>query len=115
MASKLAIIVLIHGLAPSYGVNPYVAQAICRRESAFNPLAIGDNGDAVGLWQWHLSSWEFVRAKMGRSLEDDRADEIESTETALYAMGILGLSRWWSTYEAALEEIRGLGVSAGAT
>lgn len=107
MASALAIITLIRSLALVYGVDQSVAVTICRLESAFNPLAVGDDGEAVGLWQWHLKSWEHVRKRMGRSLEDDRADPLESTETALYAMGVLGLSRWWSTYGLALKEVGG--------
>jgi len=103
--SATAVILLIRVLAPLYGVDPDLALVICRRESAFDPRAIGDGGAAHGLWQWHIDSWEHVRYRMGRSLDDRRFDALESTETALYAMGVLHLYRWWSTFEPALQEL----------
>lgn len=108
MASTLAIIALIRALAPVYGVAPSLALAICRLESAFDPSAVGDDGEALGLWQWHINSWKHVRQRMDRPVQDLRRDPIESTETALYALGVLGLHRWWSTYPAALEETSGV-------
>jgi len=68
-------------------------------ESSLDAGAVGDDGAAVGLWQWHLSSWECVRAHMNAPLDDLRADAWESTRTAMYAMGELDLYHWWSTDE----------------
>jgi len=101
------IVPMIRLVATSYGVHPGLAVIIARRESSFDPDAVGDNGKAVGLWQWHLKSWSHVRKKMGMLCVDDRRDPWESTVTAMYAMSVLHLYRWWSTYKPALAELGG--------
>lgn len=105
MSSTLAIMAVIRSLAQLYGVDPALALCICRSESSFNPRAVGDEGRAVGLWQWHLPSWEHVRRSMDLPATDLRADVVESTEAAMYAMSVLGLYHWWSTYPGCLEEL----------
>jgi len=95
------IIRLIQLVSRSYGVNECLALRIAYHESEFNPYAEGDDGKAVGLWQWHLPSWHHVRDKMGRPLDDERSQPWASTDTAMYAMGVLGLWQWWSTLEMA--------------
>ena len=97
--------VMIRALALRYGVDPDFALEIVRLESSFNPAAVGDKGLAIGLWQWHLSSWEHVRCRMGLPVSDKRADAFESTITALYAIGKLNLARWWSTAERAAQNV----------
>lgn len=97
--------VMIRALAPCYGVDPDFAVEIARLESSFRPKVVGDGGLAVGLWQWHYQSWVHVRSKMGLSVEDERDDAFESTITALYAIGQLGLARWWSTAERAAQNV----------
>jgi len=104
----LSIVPMIRLVARAYGVHPGLAVIIARRESSFDPDAVGDNGDAVGLWQWHWKSWHYVREKMGLDTFDGRADPWESTVTAMYAMSVLHLYRWWSTYQPALQEMKGL-------
>lgn len=105
-SSRIILLIhLIRATALRYGVDPELAIVICRRESSYDEFAIGDNGLAVGLWQWHLTSWEHVRAKMGKDTLDRRTDLVESTEAAMYAMGELGLYEWWSTYHPALREL----------
>lgn len=42
--------------AARQGVRPELALAIARRESSFNPNAIGDGGRAVGLFQLHAGA-----------------------------------------------------------
>jgi len=98
------IVHMIRMLAREYGVRPGLAVSICRRESGFDPMAVGDNGAALGLYQWHKPSWTHVRVRMNRGILDLRHDPFAATETAMYAMGILGLYGWWSTYQAALDE-----------
>jgi len=91
-----------------YGVNLQLAYNICYLESSYNPQAVGDNGKAVGLWQWHKPSIDYVNRKMVEAgeiekmpEEDTRKDIWFSTQAAMYTMGKLGLYRWWSTYERA--------------
>jgi len=98
---------MIRTLATAYGVHPGLAVIIARRESNYDPNAIGDDGFAVGLWQWHLESWRHVRLDMGLDTYDLRRDPWESTITAMYAMSVLHLYKWWSTYRPALKELGG--------
>jgi len=105
VSSILAIRHVIHALAALFHVDPRLALAIARRESAFNPNAIGNDGKAVGLWQWHLPSWIHVRRHMNLPSDDCRLDIAKSTQTAMFAMGILHLYHWWSTYPDALDEL----------
>jgi len=112
--SVIAIKTLIVFCALTYGVNPALALRICELESDFNVTAVGDQGDAVGLWQWHKPSWEVVRRHMGKPTTDLRADPVESTETAMYAMGEMGLGRWWSTYEIAKANVEDAGTPTAA-
>lgn len=89
-------------LARHYEVNPALAARVVDLECPrWDPEETGDDGAAVGLWQWHLESWLLVRQHMGASLEDLRADPVESTRTAMYAWSVMGLQRWWTTYEQA--------------
>ena len=92
------IIEMIRMQASVFGVDAGLAIQICRLESGFNPDAVGDNGDAVGLWQWHKGSWNYVRQRMDRPIDWPREDPWESTLTAMYAMGVLNLYHWWATF-----------------
>jgi len=96
---------VIRLLAPRYGVDPDYAVEIARLESGLNPYAVGDKGKAVGLWQWWYESWVCVRRAMGLPVTDRRDDVFESTITALYALGVMKLDRWWSTAEKARKNI----------
>ncbi len=103
--SVAAIKTLIISLAMVFNVRAPLALEICQLEADFNPAAVGDEGKAQGLWQWHLASWEHVRGKMGRPLMDERLDPVESTLTAMYAMSELDLYRWWKTYPIAMRNL----------
>ena len=89
---------LVETMALDYGLAPRYAACICQRESGFDAQAVGDQGKAVGLWQWHLPAWQTIRRAMSLSEADERADAIASTQTALWALqhGYAGL---WSTAE----------------
>ena len=99
---------MVYNTATYYGVDPVYACEIVRLESEWNTRAVGDKGKAVGLWQWHLDSWVHVRVRMGESTEDLRLDPVESTVTAMYAIKVLGLERWWSTSAEAKENTKSL-------
>lgn len=83
--------------AGHYEIDPEYAICIAVAESSLDPNIPGDDGKAVGLYQWHLPSWEYVRERMGEPLDDLRIDSWEATRTAMYAMGKLDLGRWWMT------------------
>lgn len=106
MAALLATVIaltspqaIVERAASVVGEKPAYFSCIVERESEWNPQAIGDDGAAVGLWQWHLGSWEYVRDRMGLPTDDERDSPIESTRTAAYAIGVLGLDDWWSAAE----------------
>lgn len=101
--SLLDMVMTVVALSGYYEVDPVYAINIVTLESSWDPNAIGDGGKAVGLWQWHLKSWEYVREKMKLPLDDLRTDPYEATRTALYAIGVLDLERWWSTAEKAIK------------
>ena len=77
---------MVRQVAGAMGVDPEFAACVVRHESEFDPLAVGDTGKARGMWQWHLPSWRHIRRAMGLSVADRRADPVEATVTALWAM-----------------------------
>ena len=104
MSSVLVLLLLICPInlitrwANYYDVDPVLAIEIARMESAFAPTCIGDDGAAVGIYQWHIPSWEYVRRMAGWDISDQRADSTESVRTAMYAIGTLHLEHWWTAY-----------------
>ena len=92
----------MRSLAPIFDVDPNYASCIVAHESEWNPNAVGDDGQAVGLWQWHLDSWEYVRKRMGKDTTDLRADPFASSMTALFAIGRLDLGSWWTSSQTCL-------------
>lgn len=87
---------IVEQAATVVGENPAYFSCIVQHESGWNPQAVGDNGAAVGMWQWHIGSWQHVRNQMALPLNDERDDPIQSTLTAAYAIGVLGLDDWWA-------------------
>jgi soluble lytic murein transglycosylase-like protein len=87
---------LVRQAAAAMDVDPDYAACIVARESEFDPAAVGDQGRARGLWQFHLPSWVHVRTAMGASVEDRRDNPVEATVTALYAIKHLNLAHWWT-------------------
>ena len=104
------IVLTITIMAQRYNVDPELALRIAWLESSMNPAAVGDTnaptGTSVGLWQFQLGTWRYVREKMGRSTEDLRTEVIESTETAMFALGMLNMYSHWSTWPVALKQLR---------
>lgn len=95
--SRLLIAIAIELFSNLYGVPQQYAECVCAAESRYDANAVGDNGRALGPWQWHVPSWTETRLEMG--LDPDpalRADPVESTVTAFYAMSH-GKYHWWST------------------
>lgn len=87
---------MVRQLAPVFDVPPDYAACVVRLESAWDPAAVGDEGAAVGLWQWHLGSWEYVRGQMGLPTDDQRENPVQSTVTAFHAIGRMDLAHWWT-------------------
>ena len=86
---------MIKKWARHYGVDEEFALCVAVNESSLDPLAVGDSGKAVGLFQWHLGSWRIMRKKMGLSTVDQRLNPEESARTAMFAIAN-GYSHWWT-------------------
>lgn len=105
------ILSLILLYASKYGVDPDLAQEIAYLESGYDPLAIGDEGDSWGVYQFQVGTWRWVREDMGRDPALWlRLVPAENIETAMYAMGEMGLYEHWTAWhiiEARKEARRG--------
>jgi len=100
-----AVKALIVFYALAYGVSPALATEVCYLESSFDMAAVGDQGNAHGLYQFWPPLWQEQRARMGLSTEDLRLDPRENIRTAMFTMS-QGLGRRWSTWERAQHNIR---------
>ena len=78
----------------SHGIPEEFALCVADHESRFDPQAIGDHGDAVGLYQFHLGTWQHFRSRMGLPLDDLRLDAREATRTACWAFANGFQERW---------------------
>ena len=76
---------LIKKWARFYGVDEDFALCVAFRESSYNPLAVGDGGRALGLYQFWLSTWRMIRKKMGEDTTDYRMNPNEAAKTACWA------------------------------
>lgn len=82
-----------------YNVSEKVMSCILMNESTFRADPCGvtgscDGGLAAGIAQWHLTSWQDVRRKMGLSTKDLRSDPEESIKTMAFAISIGEAWRW---------------------
>lgn len=84
-----------------YGVPEEFALCVADHESRFDPQAIGDHGDAVGLYQFHLSTWQHFRTRMDLPIDDLRLDAREAARTACWAFAH-GFQRRWTVVSRAL-------------
>jgi soluble lytic murein transglycosylase-like protein len=78
-----------------YGVPDEFALCVADRESRLDPHATGDHGEAVGLFQFHLSTWQHFRTRMGMTTDDLRLDAREAARTACWAFAN-GFQRRWT-------------------
>jgi len=122
MTVELATILLAAALSTAPGAPPplvdlpYVASAMCaeagvdvgrclatiERESGWDPSAVGDRGDAVGIVQFHADAtygtWGYCVARWGRPewLDPDmREDAVVSLYLFSRAAGA-GYGHWWA-------------------
>jgi soluble lytic murein transglycosylase-like protein len=77
-----------------FGVPELFALCVADHESRFDPQTIGDQGDAVGLFQFHLGTWQHFRIRMGLQTDDLRLDAREAARTACWAFANGFQLRW---------------------
>ncbi|MCI0560653.1 MAG: transglycosylase SLT domain-containing protein, partial [Nitrososphaera sp.] len=76
-----------------------------KRESSFNPEAIGDGGDSYGLFQIRAPSWENeLRSEGIISNKIDLLDSVTNTRAAAYIYKTSGFTPW-STWEEAVIDV----------
>ena len=104
----ISVQLMVQLLAPMYGVDPAFAAEVVRRESDWDIVAVGDDGDAVGLWQFHKPAFETgYRLEFGSEVDwsgaDMRLDPVVSTRVALRLMqeGYVG---WWTAARQLIDE-----------
>ena len=74
--------------------EPERAVRVVECESTFRPDAIGDDGRAVGLWQWWYETWTAsARRALGYDPGDRRTDPLLSTAVAAHKVATEG---WWA-------------------
>lgn len=72
------------------GIDPQMALAVARNESRFNPNAVGDHGESLGIWQIHMPAHTDISPENARNV-------VFSTEWALTTMKNNGGCQIWST------------------
>ncbi len=55
--------------ATQYGISPSKLLLIAKCESGFRQDAIGDKGLAIGIFQFHQTTWDMFSLKMGEHLD----------------------------------------------
>lgn len=88
--------------ADIYQVDDELCGCIIEWESDWNPNAVGDNGKALGLWQWHEESIKCALRGMGIVWDwgengDPRLNVWASSLAACHAIS-QGWD-WWSTQD----------------
>lgn len=88
--------------AKTYGVSPAMAAEMVRMESDYDTHAVGDDGKAVGWWQFHWDTWLWACRLTGlteyaRLDGDGRLDEVVSTEVALILIA-RGWGKLWTSW-----------------
>jgi len=84
-----------------YRIDVGFALCVARHESDFDTQAVGDDGEAVGLYQFLLPTWQMFRKKMGLPGDDHRLDAEESVKTACWAFAH-GYRRYWAVVKKGL-------------
>ena len=103
----ISLIAGAHGIADDY--------ALCVAEAEAGPElrvdTVGDDGKALGLWQWHEPSIRQVLDEMGVERDwaqrgDPRLDPVVSTVAAMWAMSERERRHWWRRADEMCREWR---------
>jgi len=90
-----AILAIIRNAAVEASQDPEAMIEVARCESALDPNAIGDSGDAAGIWQFHLATWTAnARRLFGHDVGDLRLDPARSSMVAAYRWSIGQKGAW---------------------
>ena len=86
---------LIVKYASAYGVKDLrLMDCIVYYESSGRDEAVGDNGDAIGVAQYHLATFLGHRRQMGLSQVDLRKDTNASLQAMMFSVSRGGIGNW---------------------
>jgi len=80
--------------ADNYGVNRKYCECIISLESGGRPEAVGDNGAAVGVAQYHLGTYLADARRVGLPVKDDRTNPDTSIQAMTAALARGEDSKW---------------------
>jgi len=90
---------LVDKYCDTYGVaDKRLVSCIIFHESGGNTDAVGDNGAAVGVAQYHIGTFLSHRRQMGLSEEDLRTDAEASIRAMLFSISRGGIGNWTARY-----------------
>jgi len=86
--------------ANTYGVkDTRLIQCIVYYESGGRDEAVGDNGDAIGVAQYHLATFLGHRKQIGLSQIDLRKDTNASIQCMVFSISRGGIGNWTARYK----------------
>ena len=83
----------------TYGVDKDLVECIVANESSGRSDAVGDNGAAIGLAQYHLATFLGHRKQMGLSQEDLRTDIEASIQAMCWSISNSGIGNWTARWK----------------
>jgi hypothetical protein len=86
-------------MAAERGVDAGRAVQTVTLESAWDAAAVGDNGLAVGLWQWHgaesVNTWAWACELTGHGEWADDATRADAVKSTIVALDMIALGYGW--------------------
>lgn len=100
LSGMLALPQMVELEARALGLDVDRVLRVVELESAWDPNAIGDEGEAVGLWQFHAGTWTWLCDLTGHSEWRDpllRRNPVYATIVALEAIQ-MGYGSHWTAW-----------------
>jgi len=93
--------VMVADMAAARGVDVERALACVEAESNWDPRAIGDNGNAVGLWQFWPETWSWACDLTGHSEWRSPKNRTDPVMSSIVALDMIerNYGRLWTGWE----------------
>jgi len=94
---------VVSQMAHERGVDVQRALTTVTLESAWDPSAVGDEGQAVGLWQFHPGTWEWACDLTGRPDWRDPINRLDPVRSTIVALDMIdrGWGHLWTGWRVA--------------
>lgn len=93
--SEAEVLAIIRNAAVEFGVDAGDMIAVARCESSLNELAVGDGGDALGLFQWHRGPFlQHARELFHADVVDLRTDPVVASLVTAFTVSRQGWGIW---------------------